>query len=907
MKNRLFILFGIFMAIITGACAAPVSIENARCERQNEPLGVAVDKPTFSWHLNSSRHGVVQIAYEIQVASTPDAFNIHDKCVWNSGKVPSDAMHVSYGGTVLEPGHDYFWRVKAYTNVGETRWSNIKRFSTALSPDDWYASWIGEDSISNPGENQDSLHTRLAARYLRKEFDNGNRKVKRAMLYISGLGAYEAYVNGKRVGDDFLAPALTFYGKKVYYNTYDVTDLLHEGGNALGVVLGNGRYFWLRAQGKPIAGFGLPRMLSQLVIEYTDGSTNTVLSDGTWKVTSKGPIVANNEYDGEEVDMRRDLGDWSRYGYDDTSWHTADVMEAPKGELLAQPCPSMKVMERVHPVGVTRLPSGKILLDMGQNLVGRLRVKLHCRKDKPVTMRFSELLNPDSTLYVENLRSAKATDIYTPATDGRFEWAPAFAFHGFRYVEIDGIDKAPKAKDIVAEVIYDEMDTIGSFESDNEILNSVWKNAYWGIRGNYRNMPTDCPQRDERHGWLGDRTTGCRGESFLFDNASLYNKWLDDIEKTQSDEGWIMVIAPQYWTDRADDVSWSGAYITVADMLRRQFGDRSGIIRHYPSMKRWVDFMTRAYVNDGLFTRDVFGDWCLPPESLELIHSNDPTRKPDGRIISTAKFYNILHLMAEFAEIAGQPQDADAYLATAEGLHQGLNRHLFDYEKGYYGNNAVTGNLIPLYYGLVPEGYEQRVLDNIVEKTEVERNGHISTGVVGVQYLMRTLTNYGRKDLAYKLATNDTYPSWGYMVRRGATTIWELWNGDTAAPDMNSGNHVMLLGDLLIWYYEHLAGIRTADDSDGFSPIEMKPCFPDGLGRVNAKYRSASGDIESRWERKGARLKWDVTIPANCQATLYLPKQFHISKPEKREGITEISDLGTDWLIKLGSGNYTFE
>lgn len=906
MTNRLISLIALALTAITGAFAAPVKIENPRCERQCGPLGIAVEKPSFTWHLGSSRHGVTQLAWEIQVAGTPDGFKSADKCVWNSGMTASDAMRAEYDGAPLEPGRDYFWRVKAHTNIGTTSWSKVQRFSTALAPGAWKASWVGENALSNPGENQNSLHTRLAARYMRKDFDNGRRKVKRAMLYISGLGTYEAYINGKRVGDDFLAPALTFYGKKVYYNTYDVTDLLNEGKNALGVVLGNGRYFWLRAQGKPIAGFGLPRLLTQLVLEYTDGSTRTIVSDDTWKVTSRGPIVANNEYDGEEYDSRLDLGEWNRAGYDDSEWRPADIMSAPEGALLAQPCPSMKVMELVHPVSVTRLPSGKILLDMGQNLVGRLRINAKGRKSKPVTMRFSELLNPDSTLYVENLRSANATDIYTPAADGRFEWTPSFVFHGFRYAEIDGLGSTPNASDLTAEVIYDQMETIGSFDSDNEILNKVWKNAYWGIRGNYRNMPTDCPQRDERHGWLGDRTTGCFGESFVFDNSNLYNKWLDDIEKTQSDEGWIMVIAPQYWQDRADDVSWSSAYITGAEMLRRQFGDRSGIKRHYPSMKRWVDFMTKAYVNDGLFTRDVFGDWCLPPESLELIHSNDPSRKPDGRIISTAKFYHILRLMAEFAEIANQPQDSDAYLTTAEELHAGLNRHLFDYEKGCYGNNAVTGNLIPLYYGLVPEGYEQRVLDNIVYKTEVERQGHVSTGVVGVQYLMRALTNHGCKDLAYKLATNDTYPSWGYMVRRGATTIWELWNGDTAAPDMNSGNHVMLLGDLLIWYYENIAGIRNADDSEGFRHIEMKPCFPDGLGSVNAKYRSVSGDIESRWERKGDKLSWNVTVPANCTASLYLPKKLHHERPELSEGIVKIADTGEDWRVELTSGTYKF-
>lgn len=896
----------LWAALLTAGCSHAVTLEQPRCEYQEQPEGVAVANPVFSWHLGSEEFGVVQTAYEISVAASAKELGSRS-ALWNSGRVDSDAMQAVYAGAQLEPGRDYYWTVRAHTNAGTTQWSEPHRFSTALADDAWKADWIGENRLSNPGENQDSLHTRLAARYLRKEFDNGRRKVRRAMLYISGLGACEAYLNGERIGDDFLAPAITFYSKTVYYNTYDVTRLLQKGGNTLGVILGNGRYFWLRAQGKPIAGFGLPRLLAQLEIEYADGSSRTVTTDGTWQVTSLGPIVANNEYDGEEYDMRRELPGWNTTGYDASAWQQADIMDAPAGKLCAQPCPGISVMERVHPASITRMPSGKVLVDMGQNMVGRLNARFSAGSGKPVVMRFAELLNADSTLYVDNLRSAKATDIFTPSYDGRFEWKPAFVFHGFRYIELDGMTEVPSADDLEVEVLYDRMNTIGSFETDNEIINRVYSNAYWGIRGNYRNMPTDCPQRDERHGWLGDRSTGCWGESFIFDNALLYRKWLHDIADTQSDAGWISVLAPHYWYERADDITWSAAWIFSAEMIYRHFGDSRGIADSYPAMRRWADFIIAQYVRDGVVVRDCFGDWCLPPESLELIFSNDPTRKPDGRILSTATFHHILHLLAGFARMNGCEEDAVRYLACADSLAEGLNRHLFDYERGCYGNNAVTGNLLPLYYGLVPEGYEQRVLDNIVWKTEVEREGHISTGVVGTQYLMRTLTRCGREDLAYKLASQDTYPSWGYMVRKGATTIWELWNGDTAAPDMNSANHVMLLGDLVIWYYENLAGIRNAEGSTRFRHIEMKPCFPEGLGRVDATYRSVSGEIGSRWERRTDGFEWEVVIPANCTATLYLPKSLHAAQPAASEGIRTVDDDGAHWRVGLGSGKYRFE
>ncbi len=899
------VIIPLFLCLLAVA-GCSVRLECPRVEMQEEPLGISAEHPVFSWHLSSDRHGVEQTAYEIRVSETPGGLNHESSLVWNSGKVSSDAMQAAYGGEPLEPGTDYYWKVRVHTNAGMTSWSRVHRFSTAIEADRWQAEWIGEDRLSNPGENRDSLHTRLAARYLRKEFAGGNRKVNRAMLYISGVGAYEAYLNGERIGDGFLTPAITFYSKLVYYNTYDVTDMVRKGDNALGVVLGNGRYFWLRAQGKPVAGFGLPRLLARLEVEYADGSSQAVVSDGSWKVTSHGPIVANNEYDGEEYDARLELPGWNRSGYDDTGWQPADVMPAPEGQLLSQPCPPIRVMERVRPVSITPMPSGRYLVDMGQNMAGRLKATFYARKDSPVTMRFAELLNADSTLYTANLRSAEATDIFTAAADGRYTWNPSFVSHGFRYIELDGLAEMPSAEDLEVEVLYDDMETTGTFETDNEVINQVYRNAFWGIRGNYRNMPTDCPQRDERHGWLGDRTTGCCGESYIFGNCLLYRKWLDDIANTQTPDGFISVVAPQYWYERADDITWSGTYIFAADMIYRRFGDRSGIFRHYSSMKRWCDLIIGNYMADGLIVRDVFNDWCLPPESLELIHSNDPSRRPDGRILSTATFWHIMHLMADFAVISGNPEDVPGYLDCASSLKEGLNRQLFDYENATYGNSAVTGNLLPLFYGLVPEGYEQQVLSSIVEKTEVERDGHISTGVVGIQYLMRCLTMYGRQDLAYRLAVQDTYPSWGYMAKKGATTIWELWNGDTASPDMNSANHVMLLGDLIIWYYENLAGIRNADGSGGFRHIEMKPCFPDGLGRVCASYRSVSGTIRSSWEREGDSLSWTVTVPANCTATLYIPVRLHPERPAPAEGMRDVAAFEEYWKVELASGTYHF-
>lgn len=901
MKITLSSLLAAFVFILAGCTSgSTVKIKDLRVEMKENPVGVGVSQPRFMWKISSESPDLVQTSYQIQVADSPDKLKNGDDLLWDTGEIKSDAsIQIPYEGSPLQSRKQYYWRVKSNTNQGTTNWSEVNTWSMALlNPSEWKATWIGENNLSNQGETYQGK-SRLAARYLRKEF-TADKTVQRAVLYISGLGSSESYINGKRVSEDIFAPGPSWYPNRVYYNVYDVTGLLSKDKNTIGIALGNGRYFGMRDMQKAT----LPSLLAQLEIEYTDGSQTTILSDTSWKVTSKGPIIANNEFDGEEYDARLELEGWNKNGFDDSKWMAADVMETPPGELTVQANPNLRIQEEIKPVNITERPDGKYIIDMGQNMVGWLAIDLKGKKE-PITMTFAEILKEDGSLYLDNLRTANVTDIYTPAKDGNFSWKPSFVYHGFRFVEITGLDYKPELAAFTGAVIYDEMNTTGKFETSNPLVNQIYKNAYWGIRGNYRGMPTDCPQRDERLGWLGDRVTGAYGEAFIFDNALLYNKWLQDIEDSQSPEGSISDVSPRYWTLYNDDVTWPAAYFYVANLLYRQFGDKSGIIRHYLSMKRWMEHMQQTAMKDYIIVKDTYGDWCMPPESQELIHSQDPARKTDGAILATTMYYSLLNMMSEFARLSGHENDIAAYQELAAKMKEAYNAKYFNPETAQYGNNTVTANMLSLRLGLVPNGYEEKVFTNIVKKTEEDFGGHVSTGVLGIQHLMRGLTEYGRVDMAWKIATNETYPSWGYMVKKGATTIWELWNGDTADPAMNSANHVMLLGDLIIWYYEDLAGIKCAPDAIAYKKLVMAPVFPEGLNSVSASYESVYGEIKSAWKKENGSFNWDITIPGNTSAIVRIPKEFGI-KHANQPGVRKVSDTATYTEIEIGSGSYHF-
>jgi alpha-L-rhamnosidase len=902
MKLRLTIFFFLLLCL---ELQAQVIVQNLRCEMLVNPLGIDVKETRFSWELNSNQRNVQQTAYQIIVSSSKENLNRNEGDIWNSDKQNlSQSVHVLYAGKPLQPATKYYWKVKVFTNKGDATSTRESFFSTGLDEKDWKAKWIGYDKASL----WDSITqwSRLSARYLRKEFQNSST-TKRATVYISGLGMYELYINGKRIGDQVLAPNPTDYRKSFFYNTHDVTEQIQNGKNAIATVLGNGRFFTMRQNYKTQKHntFGYPKLLLQLEIEYTDGTKKIIVSDENWKLNIDGPIRTNNEYDGEEYDATKEFTGWNTAGFNDAGWLQPELVSAPPGKMIAQMSEPMKIMQTIKPVSIKKLNNSRYILDMGQNFAGWLMLKnIKGKKGDKIVLRFAESLKADGELFIANLRDAKVTDIYTLKGTGIETWQPSFVYHGFRYVEITGFSGMPAINDFEGKLVYDALETAGSFQSSNTTLNTVYKNAWWGIASNYKGMPVDCPQRNERQPWLGDRVIGAMGESYLFDNAKLYAKWMDDIQQSQTDEGAIPDVAPAFWNYYSDDITWPAAFITISNHLYNQYGDIKPIQKNYASMKKWMWYMRDKYLVNDIMTRDKYGDWCVPPEDLHLIHAKDSSRLTDGKLIASAYYYKLLSYMQRFAKLSGNEDDIKEYGLLADKMRTAFQKKFYNPVKQSYSNNTITANLLPLYFGICPDSLREKVFANIYTKIRIDSKGHISTGLIGTQYLFRGLTEYNQNELAYTLASNTTYPSYGYMAANGATTIWELWNGNTADPGMNSQNHVMMLGDLLIWYYENLAGIRTDKTDVGFKKIIMKPTVPAGLDFVKASYNSLHGLIKSEWKNGIDKFEWSITIPANTTATVYIPAN---SAGEITEGGKTIIGNADVKFIKMDKGAAVFE
>jgi alpha-L-rhamnosidase len=758
--------------------------------------------------------------------------------------------------------------------------------NATTEPSAWQNARITGDFLVSDQGRQWLWHPAAApAHYLRHEF-TADKSVARATAYVSGLGWFELHVNGRKVGDHVLDPIVSDYSKRAYYVTFDVTNLIKQGPNAVGAILGLGRYCAMQLR-------------LQIEIDYSDGTTALWTSDGSWKGTDHGPIISQSEYDGETYDAQKEIAGWDEAGFDDSSWLPVAEDSGKTIEMSAQMAEPIRVTGIVKPIAVTNPRPGVFVFDMGQNMVGWCQLRVSGPAGTTVRLHHAETLRPDGMIYADNLRTAEATDRYTLKGGGEEIYEPRFTYHGFRFVEVTGFPGTPPLDALEGQVVNDDLADSAAFECSNPLLNQIHHNIYWGVRGNYNGVPTDCPQRNERLGWLGDRGEECAGEAYCFDIAALYQKWVRDMRDSQTEAGSIADTAPP-GTLHNDGVVWPSTYPLAVDMLFNNYANIRCVAEQYDAMKKWIVYMNGSLKN-GIMQKNTYGDWCVPPESAELVHSKDPLRQTDGKLLSTAYFFHDLKLLSKAADLLGKPNDVRQFDAQAETIKTAFNREFLDSSTGQYGNGAQTASVLPLAFGMVPDDARKKVFDTLVKKIQSQNKDHLGTGLVGAQWLMRVLSDNGRPDLAYAIATQTSYPSWGYMVSKGATTIWELWNGDTADPSMNSGNHVMLIGDLNIWLHEYALGIAPDPDSPGWKHFIIHPRLTAQLDWARGFYDSPYGRIECDWKRSGNDFVLNVTVPPNSTASVYTPGNA------VQTGAGEVLQIsGGEMVHEMPSGSFQF-
>ncbi len=688
---------------------------------------------------------------------------------------------------------------------------------------------------------------------VRKEF-LVEKKVRQARAYVSGLGVYEMHLNGERVGKDIFTPGWTDFPTKVQYQTYDVTQQIKPGKNGVGAIIGN--MWWssgLGWQGANTYSNGPLRFLLQLVLDYQDGTTQTIVTDENWK-TQNSPILENHIYHGETYDARLEQPGWDEANFDEIGWENALILNE-TAKLVAQQGPTIQITEQLAPIKISEPSPNVFVFDLGQNMVGWAKLKVSGAAGTKVVLRFAEVLKDDGNIYTENLRNAKATDCYILKGSGAEEWQPRFTYHGFRFVEVTGFPGTPNRESITGMVLHSNPPLSGSFACSNELINQIQKNINWGLRGNIHSVPTDCPQRDERLGWMGDAQIFAPTACYNRNMAGFFTKWERDIIDCQAEDGSVFDVNPAIVVGGPAKPGWGDAVVVIPWVVYNFYGDKRIIEENYQGMAGWINYM-KNNAKDFIYDRKGYGDWIAVVKS-----PSEP--------IGAAYFYYSTKLLAKMAAIIGKDSDALSYENLADNIAEAFNKKYFNTDNDNYESGTQTANLLPLAFGITPEWQADKVIANVVNDIK-QRDTHLSTGFLGTGYLLPMLSKYGYHDLAYQLAVQTTYPSWGYMVEKGATTIWELWNSDTEGPGMNSRNH-FALGSVGEWYYGYLAGIRPDPDIPGFKRIIIAPQPVGDLAWAEAKVETAYGTVKSRWDKTDGRLILKLSLPANTAGWLRVP------------------------------------
>jgi len=927
MSKRLFVktLIVGLIALVSGCSSHTVKVFDTKCGNLQTPIGVSEKKIKFSWKLESDKQNVRQSAYQIILSDDLKKLNSGEADIWNSGKVTSDAsLQISYSGAPLVSSKKYYWKVKVWDNEGlESAWSKPDCFVTAIfHKKDWSgAKWIVYEEMPESlrlvpgvhGLNKDFEQSigelgqrRYVTPYFRKEFV-ASKKVKNAYVAVSGLGHYELSLNGKKVGNRFLAPGWTQYDKSCLYNMYEVTEQIQEGKNALGALVGCGFYNVNNERYIKFAiTYGAPTLICKLKIEYEDGSTETIVSDDTWK-TDKSPITFTSIFGGEDYDANLEQSDWNTWDFSDADWKKAIVSRGPGGELKVEMDYPLQVMEVFDDPLITT-PENIYLYDFRQNASGIIKLKVAGKKGQ--TLR----LHPAERLQENGLMNQKTSGTpcyfeYTLKGEGEEVWVPKFTYYGFRYVQVEGAvpegypnpENLPVITELHSLHTRNSSPSVGEFECSNDLFNRTYQLIDWSVKSNLASVTTDCPHR-EKLGWL--EQTHLMGNSirYMYDNYNLYDKIIDDMIASQTEEGLVPDISPEYVEFIAgfrDSPEWGSSSIILPWYLYIWYGDTQAMEKAYPMMKGYMAYLGSKAENHIL--DHGLGDWYdLGPESPG--HAQLTPKS----LTSTAIYFYDLKLLSQMAEMIGQISDADHYANLAEQVRLAFNNKFFNTEEKKYSTGSQTSYAMPLYFGMVDAEYEQEVRENLVE--ELKRNNNaLTSGDVGYRYLVQTLQESGYSDIIYKMNYRSDVPGYGYQLEKGATSLTESWKAEGA-----SHNH-MMLGHLMEWFYGALGGIKQAENSVAFKNIVIEPEVVGDVNSCQTSYDSPYGEISCDWRLGGENyFEMTIEIPCNTTATVYFPvgdkksvSINNIALDYKQLDVSQRSGKNKA-MIKVGSGTHHF-
>ncbi|MCM3630234.1 glycoside hydrolase family 78 protein [Paenibacillus glycanilyticus] len=893
-------------------------IHRLRCEYNQNPIGVQTTQPRFSWELESSKRGLRQTAYQIIVSDNERDALAGIGTLWDSKKVDSaETFHIAYAGKPLVSWQRCYWTVRCWDQDGELYEAEEAAFFEMgiLSPEEWIAQWIGADET-------------IASPLFRTSF-HIHKAVKQASLSVSGLGYFELYMNGERVGDHVLVPNWTDYderqiegllypfddqtSKRVNYLQYAVTNNILQGENAIGVMLGNGFYNQTERTIEGKMRYGAPKLIVQIVLTYEDGTVDYIRSDESWKCSS-GPIVFNNVFYGEIYDARLEQPGWNDRGFDDSSWEQARLVRSPKGQLTAQTSPPDKKISTLAPIPSADPKSNTYIFDFGQNFSGWVRIRMQGNAGQQVTLKFAENLSADGALDTLNCGgdSQVQKDTYIMKGQGIEQYEPRFVWHGFRYVEVTGYPGVPELTDLEGIVVHTSVESAGHFSCSEPLLNQM-QNAYrWSQLTNmHGGVPSDCPHR-ERLGYTGDGHLTAEAAGYNFDMAAFYTKWIEDISDSQNKQtGFVPHTAP--FNGGGGGVAWGSAYIIMPWMMYRTYGDQRLLAEHYEGMKSWIGYLSTRnrggylveYEEEGSW---FLGDWCIPGQ-------NDLP----PQLVSTFYYAFTVNIMSRIAGVLGYEKDREQYAELYDRICQTFNEAFFNAETATYSIGRQGADLFPLVLGCVPEGYEDQVWERVLKHYREDLNGHLDTGIFGTSFLFDLLSDRGETDLALGMVTTRDYPGYGYMIANGATTLWESWDGH------DSHNHPMF-GSVSAWFYKHLAGLAPHPDTVAFGQAVFRPFRAEGLSHASASVHTIRGQYAARWSTESSG-SWEceIRIPPNCTAEVHFPLQsrnsliLSIFEQGCNQTIWPSSDLEqaakslrvkketNDLVVVLGSGHYEFQ